>query len=91
MYVAGRRNEEGSEDRRGGRRRRGRRNPRLDPDSGQSNLSDPEYDVIKDDLSNPDIRVQFTEDHLFKYGTPDPASAPTGVPCVGCGAELHSR
>jgi hypothetical protein len=38
-----------------------------------------------------EIRQTFTEDHQFKYGTPNPSLPPTKVACGGCGALLHAR
>ena len=57
--------------RRRGRLRRGRRPvSSRDKDDLSSrdkdDLSSQDYDVIKDDLKNPDIREQFSDDHLFK-------------------------
>ena len=65
-----------------GRRRRAKKNDN-DKDEGQ----DQDIEVIKDDLSVPEIRKLFTEDHLFKFGTPNPDSKLTDVPCGG--AELY--
>jgi len=49
-----------------------------------------EFDIIRDDLSDPEIRRQFSDDHLFKYGTPNrQVVPPVATACSGCGATLH--
>ena len=50
-----------------------------------------EFDVIGNDFLNPEIRKVFSEDHLFKYGTPNPEMKRTGIACGGCGAELNAK
>ena len=72
-------------DRRGRRKRsRGKAEPEVD-----AGKEDPEYDIIPDSLHVANVREMFTEDHLFKHGTPDPSAAGTKQPCGGCGALLH--
>ena len=65
-----------------GRRRRAKKN-----DNDKVEGQDQDFEVIKDDLSVPEIRKLFTEDHLFKFGTPNPDSKLTDVPCGS--AELY--
>ena len=50
-----------------------------------------DHDVIEDSLHTDGVRQHFSEDHLYKHGTPDPSHPDTGVPCGGCGALLHCR
>ena len=50
--------------------RRGRR--RLNQEEKRTaDYSSEDYDVIRNDLKNPELREQFSEDHLFKHGTPN--------------------
>jgi len=79
--------DEGGGGRRRGRLRRGRRNAA----EIHAEESSQDFEHIKDDLKNPEIRQQFNDDHLFKFGTANPDVAPTGIPCGGCGAALHCR
>ena len=50
-----------------------------------------EFEKICDETHSEEIREVFTEDHLFKFGTADPAmaGASSNTPCGGCGAHLH--
>ncbi len=50
-----------------------------------------EYESIRQDPELEGIQQTFTEDHQFKYGTPNPSLPPTKVACGGCGALLHAR
>ena len=71
------------------RGRRGRRKLEREGLKSEDYSSD-DYDVIRNDLANPELREQFSEDHLFKFGTPNPSLQPSKIPCGGCGATLHS-
>jgi hypothetical protein len=80
----------------GSRRRRTRRGePQASrPESPLAVNSPPsplEYESIRRDPELEEIRQTFTEDHQFKYGTPNPSLPPTKVACGGCGALLHAR
>jgi len=72
---------------RGGRR--GRTRQSEETTNTYEQFSEEDYDVIKDDLSDPDIHKQFSDDHLFKHGTPNPEIPATNIPCGGCGAKLQ--
>jgi len=69
----------------GGRRRIKRK------DTNNNNSHRQDFEVIKDDLDIPEVRKLFTDDHLFKFGTPNPELPLTDVPCGGCGALLHCK
>ena len=38
-----------------------------------------------------DIRKVFSDDYLFKYGTPNADMESTGITCGGCGAQLNAK
>ena len=84
--------EQGSDQSKRGRGRRGRRKVTTEAPEETSD-GDPkvEFDNINDSEHSQEIRQLFTEDHLFKYGTanPDAPGSSTNIPCGGCGAHLH--
>ena len=85
-----------SAERPAGRRRRIRRRDKItaatEADTEDTSASSPEHEAIHlPDIESEDIRRAFSDDHLFKYGTPNPSLPGTEVPCGGCGALLHSR
>jgi hypothetical protein len=77
-----------STERPAGRRQRQRR---RENDADKTSFSEQEYEAIRPGLESEDIKRAFSEDHLFKYGTPDPSLPASDVACGGCGAYLHSR
>lgn len=88
-------NTESTSERPVGRRRRStrRREQMTSTEGGAADgaASSPEYESLRRDLESEEIRQAFTEDHQFKYGTPNPSLPPTEVACGGCGAILHAR
>jgi hypothetical protein len=73
-----------------GRGRGARGRPAAPPEPSVENPT-VQHDVIPDSLNLAGVRELFSEDHLFKHGTPDPSEPGSRVPCGGCGALLHCR
>ena len=51
--------------------------------------SDPDFEVLKDNLEHKDAEKMLSLDEKFKYGNADPQIPPSTVPCSGCGAHLQ--